>query len=161
VNWLVLPLILALMGCSEGAEPAQTERRESPELSATPSATPSAPAATATPPVATAPSAPVPPEDVPGGAGDEEAARVRVDLVIDGEGISPPAVAVAPFLALEFAIRNDRPRPATVSFRGTRVTVPARGIRRLRVEGVRPGRYALDAGTAGKVEVVGAAPNEP
>ena len=152
MNWLVLPLILALIGCGGGAELAQTERRESPELSATPSATPSAPVATATPtpPIATAPSAPVPPEDAPGGAGDEEAARVRSSLVIDREGITPRQVTVPAFLALELSVRNDSPQEQVVFVVGA---TPSRAVSlspgdtgRLALDGLRPGRYRIDAG---------------
>jgi len=152
VNWFVLPLTVALIGCGDGAEPAQTERRESPELSATPSATPSAPAATATPtpPIATAPSAPVPPEDAPGGAGDEEAARVRSSLVIDGEGITPRRVTVPAFLSLELSVRNASPQEQVVFVAGAQpsraVSVGPGETRRLALDGLRPGSYRIDAG---------------
>jgi hypothetical protein len=155
--------LAALAGCGGGGDSgARTERSESPELAPTP-------------PTATAPSAPEPPTDIPeetptatptespspedqeGGAGDEEAARLRVDLTIDGEGITPPIVTVTPFLALELVVRNDTPRRHTLRFRGQRRNVPAGRTTRLRAPGVRPGGYEIDAGAAGEVRLVAAA----
>jgi hypothetical protein len=153
---------LVLAGCGGGEETA-TERSQSPELSPTP-------------PTATAPSAPAPPKDIPaptptpsptpaspeeqeGGAGDEEAARLRVDLTIDGEGITPPAVTVTPFLALEFVIRNATTDRQAVRFRGRSRTVAAGRIGRLRAPGLRPGaNHVLRAGAAGEVQIIGGAP---
>jgi hypothetical protein len=129
-----------------------------------------------TPPTATAPSAPEPPPDSAaptpeatstprepekqeGGAGDEEAARVPLDFTIDGEGITPPRVEVPAFLALELAVRNDTPRAQRVTLGDTVVRVPAGGRRSVRRGGLRPGRYAVDAGAAGRATlVVGAEP---
>jgi hypothetical protein len=152
----------ALAGCGGGGDSgARTERSESPELAPTP-------------PTATAPSAPEPPTDIPaetpsatpteshsqedqeGGAGDEEAARIRVHVTIDGEGITPPTVTVAPFLALELVVRNDTPRRQTLRFRGRRRSVPAGRTGQLRVPGVRPGGYEIDAGPAGRTRLVAA-----
>jgi hypothetical protein len=157
-----LSLILLLAGCGgDGDATVRTERSESPELAPTP-------------PTATAPSAPEPPMDIPtqtptatptespspedqeGGAGDEAPARVRVDLTIDGEGITPPTVTVAPFLALELVVRNDTLRRQTLRFRGRRRSVPAGRSGRLLVPGVRPGGYEIDAGPAGKTRLVAA-----
>lgn len=155
-------LLAALAGCGGGGDSgARTERSESPDIAPTP-------------PTATAPSAPEPPLDIPeetpnatptespspedqeGGAGDEEAARLRVDLTIDGEGITPPIVTVTPFLALELVVRNDTPRAQTLRFRGRRRSVPAGRTARLLAPGVRPGGYEIDAGAAGKVRLVAA-----
>lgn len=164
-RWLAGALLAALIlaGCG-GDDPSVTERSQSPELSPTP-------------PTATAPSAPAPPKDIPtptptpsptptpaspedqeGGAGDEEPARLRVDLTIDGEGITPPAVTVTPFLALELVIRNDTRRRQAVRFRGRGRTVAAGRSGRLRAPGVRPGAaYVLDAGAAGRTQIIGGA----
>jgi hypothetical protein len=153
-------LLVALAGCGGGGDSSvRTERSESPDIAPTP-------------PTATAPSAPEPPMDIPtetptvtptespspedqeGGAGDEEAARLRVDLTIDGEGITPPIVTVTPFLALELVVRNDTARRQTLRFRGRTRNVPAGRTGRLRAPGVRPGGYEIDAGAAGKVRLV-------
>jgi hypothetical protein len=157
-------LLLALAGCAgSGDSGARTERSESPDIAPTP-------------PTATAPSAPAPPMDIPtetptatptetpspedqeGGAGDESPARIRVDLTIDGEGITPPTVTVAPFLALELVVRNDTLRRQRVRFRGRSRSVEAGKRGRLLAPGVRPGGYEVDAGPAGKVRLVAAPP---
>ena len=159
-RWLAGTLLAALVlaGCG-GGDPTVTERSQSPELSPTP-------------PTATAPSAPAPPKDIPtptptptpaspedqeGGAGDEEPARLRVELTIDGEGITPPSMTVTPFLALEFVIQNDTRSRQSVRFRGRGRTVAAGSTGRLRAPGVRPNStHVLDAGAAGQTQVIGA-----
>jgi hypothetical protein len=161
-----LPLaVLALAACG-GSDPAATttERDESPAL---PTSTPTpTPTATATPPTATAPSAPSPPPDAEGseggegGAGDEEAARTQVRVVVDGEGVIPPRMEVPAFLAVRVTVRNDLPRPITVALRGGHSgrQVAARREGTFDVAGLQPGEYAIDAGEAGRATVVAVRP---
>lgn len=166
---------VGLAGCGADDEPApaRTENDDSPTLAptATPTDTPTAtatPTATpsGTPPTATAPSAPAPPpdggvlrghsgEDQEGGAGDEEAVRVPVDLVLDGEGLTPPTVSVPAFLALSVRVRNDLPRTVRIRIARTGVAfrVRARSARTRRMSGLRRGTYTVDAGAAGRAEL--------
>jgi hypothetical protein len=170
---LVATAVLAGCGADDEPAPVRTENDDSPSLAPTATATPSAtPAASATPPTATAPSAPAPPpdagvpeghgaEDQEGGAGDEEAARVPVSLVVDGEGITPPVVSVPAFLALEIRVRNDLPRAVRIRIARTGVAfrVPARSARARAAGGLGRGRYSVDAGKAGRAQLeVGAEP---
>jgi Cupredoxin-like domain len=116
-------------------------------------------AATA-PPTATAPSAPAPPEDAQGGAGDEAAARTRITVVVDAEGITPPRLDVPAFLAVRITVRNDLPGAITVAVRGAHrsVRVPARARRAVDVDGLQPGEYPVDAGVAGRTTLVAVRP---
>ncbi len=134
------------------------ERTESPSLAPTAEPT-SMPTPTAEgPPTASAPSAPTPPPDAtgpeaePGGAGDEEAARSRLRVVVDGEGITPPRVKVPAFLAVRITVRNDLPRRVTVAVRGVHppVRVRARSTRSFNADGLQRGEYQIDAGAAGR-----------
>jgi len=160
-----LGLVTAVLaGCGGDAEPVSspTIRDESPSLG---------PSSTPTPPSATAPSAPAPPPDATatatpgaenqeGGAGDEEAARTAVRVVVDGEGVTPPQVEAPAFLALRMTVRNDLPRRITVAVRGAHeaVRVPARAERSFDVPGLQPGEYPVDAGPAGRGTLVAVRP---
>jgi len=152
----------ALAGCGGQAEPGSTPtiRTESPAL---PTSTPTP--APEESPQATAPSAPAPPPDAgvaqghgaeeeqEGGAGDEEAARTPVSVVVDAEGMTPPRVVVPAFIALRVTVRNDLPRAIRVRGLGVRLRVPARSRRSVDAGGVKRGRYELDAGAAGDAVV--------
>jgi hypothetical protein len=163
----LLAVAAVLAGCGDDGD----------DRAAAPTPTPT-PTATAMPspveePTATAPSAPAPPpdggvdeghevqdarkrgEDQEGGGGDEEAARTPVRVVVDGEGITPPSVAVPAFIALRVTVRNDLPRAIRVRIgRERRVTVRARERRAIDAGGLRPGRHAIDAGVAGRGVIV-------
>jgi len=171
-RWTTLGVaMIVAVGCGADDRPAPvtTENDDSPSL-ASPTPTPSD-----TPPTATAPSAPAPPpdagvpeghggEDQAGGAGDEEAARTPVDLVLDGEGLTPPRVEVAPFLGIEVRIRNDLPRDArlVVSGRPAPVRVGAGDERAIGLEGLRRGRsYTIDAGPGQDARLVAVAEPGP
>ena len=121
-----------------------------PTATATPTATPTA-AALATP-TATATESP---EDQPGGAGDEEAARVPVELTVGADGITPPEVSVPGFLAIELIIHNETAQAVTVRLEGVEpLSVEAGDTTRARISGKRPGRYPIDAGPAGSATLV-------
>lgn len=155
-------LAAAVAACGGEDEPLSTPtvRDDSPTLAPTPTAT-------STSPTATAPSAPAPPpdatgspEEAEGGAGDEEAARTPVRVVVDGEGVTPPRVEAPAFLALRLTVRNDLPREITVAVRGAHraVLVPARSERSVDVPGQQPGQYPIDAGDAGRGTLVAVRP---
>ena len=160
--FVVAMMAVALAACGDeegGGAPA--ERSESPSLAPTAEPT-STSTAEGDPPTATVPRAPTPPPDAtgpeeePGGAGDEEAVRTRVRVVVDGEGITPPRVEIPAFLALRITVRNDLPRRVRVALRGAHraVRIPARSTRSFDVDGLQRGEYAIDAGGAGRGTLV-------
>jgi hypothetical protein len=157
---LLVAVCLGACGGADEPSSSPTVRSESPPLPA------ASPTPTPTPPTASAPSAPSPPPDATGpeeqegGAGDEEAARTRVGVVVDAEGITPPRTEVPAFLALRVSVRNDLPRAVTVALRGghqgERIAARSRGS--FDVPGLQPGEYPLDAGPAGRATVVAVSP---
>jgi hypothetical protein len=153
---LLIPLLAAaaLCGCG-GDEPTAPAPAPTPPAAAT-----EAPAATPTPtatPSTTATEGPTPenPEDQPGGAGDEEEARVPIELTLAEGGITPPEVSVPGFLALELIVHNELPVEVVVRLEGaTPIAVGPGDTARARLEGRRPGRYRIDAGVAGKAVLI-------
>jgi hypothetical protein len=148
----LLVAVAVLAGCGGDDEPAAgpaPTATATPTPTATPTATPT-PTATATPTPT-----PTSPEDQQGGAGDEEAARVPVELTVGADGISPPEVSVPAFLALELIVHNERSDEVVVQLEGADpLTVEPGATSRARLDGRRPGRYAIDAGAAGEAVLV-------
>jgi ribonucleoside-diphosphate reductase beta chain len=145
---LALPFALAACGddaSSPAAAPTATTAVEPPSTSPPP-ATATAPADTApaqtTPPTTSTPST-TSPESAPGGAGDEEAARVPVTFTFGHDGVTPATVAVPAFLALELVGVSKDGEAHEVNFRGTLVQVPAGGRASVKLEGLRKGRYEV------------------
>jgi len=124
------------------ASPAST-----PAASATPEATATAPApATVTPPVRT----PTPRpgiggggEDQEGGAGDEEAIVETLRVLVDGEGVKPQVLRVAPSIPFKLIVKNDLPARLTVDFEGQNIAfvVDANSTYEQFVSGLPKGRY--------------------
>jgi hypothetical protein len=99
--------------------------------------------------------APENPEDQPGGAGDEEAARVPVEITVGADGITPRRVSVPAFLALQVVVHNERSEQVTVRLEGAEpMTVGPGATFTANLDGRRPGRYAIDAGDAGQAVLV-------
>jgi hypothetical protein len=144
-----------MVGCGDDddepeAGPAPTATATA-QATATPTATPTA-TATATP---TPTETPASPEDQEGGAGDEEAARVPVELTVGGDGITPRRVEVPAFLALELIVHNQRFEPVAVELEGAEpLFVDPGQTGRVRLEGRRPGRYRIETDNAGSTTLV-------
>jgi hypothetical protein len=143
-------------GCGGSEERAASTATPTPTPTPTPTVTPTAS------PTAFAPSAPAPPENgpeaQPGGAGDEEPIRQRVRLTIDDGGVTPRVVKVSAFLPVELVLRNATSGEQIVFVRAAK---PSRAVSlatgetgRLRVDGLRRGRYVIDAGQAGRATLV-------
>jgi hypothetical protein len=99
--------------------------------------------------------APGNPEDQPGGAGDEEAARVPVEITVGADGITPRRVSVPAFLALQVVVHNERSEQVIVRLEGAEpMTVGPGATFTANLDGRRPGRYAIDAGDAGQAVLV-------
>jgi hypothetical protein len=157
-------------GCGGGGggdAPAGASATVAPPPSVTPGETPTA-TATASPPVARAKDAPSPPpdaptatpttpEDAPGGAGDEKAARVPVKLTVQPDGqLVPATVSVPAFLALELTIRNRTPAPVTVTMEHVpgALDVEPGATATERLDGLPKGRYEVAARGAGTATVI-------
>jgi len=147
---------LSLVGCGAGggrqAAATAAPAAATPVASATATATPIAPAATARAPAAATatPTVAASPEEQPGGAGDEEAARTALLVAVGPGGVTPAALTAPAFLGLELQVRNALAGPVTVTLPGRPpLTVAAGGSARAALDGLRPGRYRLDAGTSG------------
>jgi hypothetical protein len=146
-----------LAGCGGSDESAQTP---------TPTPTPTPTARPQENPTASVPRAPEPPPDSAspgpeqqeGGAGDEEPARIRVVLNLGPRGVRPPTVHVPPFFKVELRVRNRTEDAASVIVQQAEghnaVSVARGGNATLRLEGLKPGRYKVDAGIAGEATIV-------
>lgn len=115
--------MLALTACGEGQEPS----KRAPERES------------GTPGVVTGPSAGSP-EDAPGGAGDEEPARVEARFEVSGEGFDPERVEVLPFLSIELVvIPDDGSYDIAWEGPGGPGQASGTGEHRGRLDGLRPG----------------------
>jgi hypothetical protein len=154
---LVVALVaVALAGCgSDGDDAAPTATpppvaAETPTETATPTPDPT-PTRTPTP----TPSRTASPEDQPGGAGDEEEARVPVRYRVTPKGISPRQVSVPAFLALELIVDSYLAEPFVVRLEGAPpLEVGAGRTARMDLEGRRPGTYRIEFGDAGQALLV-------
>jgi hypothetical protein len=136
---------LALAGCSDDDEP-DTTGTQTPPVTA-PERTDTAPERERT--STGGETGRTSPEDRPGGAGDEEAARSQALFTGRGGKIRPPRVQVPPFIAIRVELRSADGRPYGLRF-GKRVVVVG-GTRRsasLTLDGMRPGRRLEGSGTA-------------
>lgn len=126
-----------------------TSRTQAPQPTAT-SQTATAPVATA--PAATAPpqdeaggaAAPPEPEAAEGGAGDEEAIRVPVDLDVSASAVTPSRVTVPAFLPLEVTASSADGRAHRVTVAGATIGVPPEGSSTAQLEGLRRGTYPIE-----------------
>jgi hypothetical protein len=98
------------------------------------------------------------PEDQPGGAGDEEPARVQALFTGRGGRITPRLVRVPPFIAVRLALRSADSRDYGLRFGGRGVV--RTGRRSITVsttlEGLRPGVsiVGVPVGAGGRVRIV-------
>jgi hypothetical protein len=123
-------------GCGGGSE----------ERASTPTATPT-PTPTATQP-----------EAQPGGAGDEQPIRQPVRLTVDDDGITPALTKVSAFLGVELTVRNATSRTQVVTVLRARprdsVSVAAGKTGRLRLAGLRRGRYTIQGSSGARATLV-------
>jgi hypothetical protein len=164
---LVVTAVVAACGDDDepAAGPAGTATATpTATATATPSSTPTPPAESGGTGGAASPengggtggaAAPGNPEDQPGGAGDEEAARVPVEITVGADGITPRRVSVPAFLALQVVVHNERSEQVIVRLEGAEpMTVGPGATFTANLDGRRPGRYAIDAGDAGQALLV-------
>ncbi len=112
---------LAAAGCGGDDEKASdtTPAASAPTTAGTPAPTATTPATEtqAQPPAQTNP------EDQPGGAGDEEPARVEAALTGRGGKIGPREVRVPPYIAVEVTLHSADGRDYSVTVNGKRLNV--------------------------------------
>jgi hypothetical protein len=98
------------------------------------------------------------PEAEPGGAGDEQPIRQPVRLTVSGDGITPSLVKVSAFLGVELIVRNASSRTQVVTVLRVRprraLTVEAGATRRLRLAGLRRGRYRIQSAAGARATLV-------
>jgi hypothetical protein len=141
LTWALL-LLLALAGCGGGSKHQEAARHPSPPTQATapPSTTTGAHGkGTATRPGAK--TSPKSPEQQPGGAGDEQPARVPASFTGRGGNVSPRTVHVPPYIAVLVELRSSDGRSYALRFPGAAVRVAAaRRTDSALLNGLRPGR---------------------
>ena len=157
-----LAALLALMAAGCGGDKKSS--------SATPPAA-SAPTTTATAPAATTPSTPTTakppaktsPESQPGGAGDEEPARVEAALTGRGGTIGPREVRVPPYIAVEITLHSADGRDYAVTVNGKRVSAGAGNPSgSISLSGLRPNAsYTVKASDGRTIKVVASAEPGP
>lgn len=98
------------------------------------------------------------PEDAPGGAGDEEAARSEARFALSGDGFDPDRVEVLPFLAIELvAVPEDGSFDISWSGPGGEGSASGTGEHRGDLDGLRPGaRYTVRDEESGATAVIAA-----
>ena len=102
------------------------------------------------------------PEDSPGGAGDEEAARSEVVLTGRGGKIGPSVVKVPPFIAIRVVLRSGDGKPYVLTLGGKVLRAGFKGTKPTATfEGLRPGKKLVGGGVAGKVTIEASAEPGP
>jgi hypothetical protein len=133
---------LGVAACGGGSEDqGATGRRPAPPIETAPrtASTPAQDTGTATqPPARTAPKSP---EGQPGGAGDEQPARVPASFTGRAGRISPSAVHVPPYIAVRVTLRSGDGRAYGLRFGGALVRGGGgRGTGSATLNGLRPGK---------------------
>jgi hypothetical protein len=137
-------------GSGEGAEPSGTSKVTTTAAAPTSTAVTTTPTATTGVPVGgvtTGETTSTPTstgESGEGGAGDEEPARVPVELAHRDGALSPTVVTVPAFLSLE--IRISGPATTATLPGGAKLTAP--GSRT--IAGLKPGKYTISTADGGK-----------
>ena len=82
------------------------------------------------------------PEDQPGGAGDEEAARSEVIIEFSKDGLSPTEVRVPPFIQVVLVIRSTDGTEYDLTFKAPSAGGGANGTTEadFDIDGLRPGQ---------------------
>jgi hypothetical protein len=89
----------------------------------------------------TTPRAETSPESLPGGAGDEEPARVLALLTARGGRITPPVVRVPPFISVKVELRSADGATYSLRFGETTITAGEQfDSVSTTIDGLRPGK---------------------
>jgi hypothetical protein len=159
---VALLAVVALAGCGDDEDGGATTTPPEPPASAT---TPAPAPAPSTP--STAPQAQPPPEtgpeDQPGGAGDEEPARVEAALTGRGGKVGPREVRVPPYIAVEITLYSADKRDYSLTVNGKRVRVDSKDRSEgTSLDGLRPNAsYTVKASDGRTIRVVASAEPGP
>ena len=158
----MLALVLALAGCG-GDDEEQAGTTTAPAEAPAPTATVTAPTETAEtetePEPAPSPTEPEPqtsPEDQPGGAGDEEAARTLALFTGEDGRITPPVVRVPAYISIRVELRSGDGREYGLTFDGEGISVEG-GLASVSttIDALRPGEAVVGTpkGAANRVRI--------
>jgi hypothetical protein len=153
---------VAAAGC--GGDDEKSSGTTAPAASTPTTASTPAPAAT-TPATGTQvqPPATTSPENQPGGAGDEEPARVEAALTGRGGTVGPREVRVPPYIAVEVTLHSADGRDYSITVGGKRASVGS-GHRTdsISLSGLRPNAsYSVTASDGRSIKVVASAEPGP
>jgi hypothetical protein len=162
---LALALLTAGCGDDDDDTTAKTDSGQPPTRTVTvPTPAPAKePHKTSTEPAKTDPGRePASPEDQPGGAGDEEAARSEVVLTGRGGRIGPLLVKVPPFIAIRVVLRSGDGKPYLIRFDDRVLKAGATAARSSATfDGLRPGRRLRGVAVSGRVVIEASAEPGP
>ena len=161
---VTLLAVAALAGC--GGDDEETNGVATTPPPAADEATTSTPAPPPSTPSTTPQAQPPPetgPEDQPGGAGDEEPARVEAALTGRGGDIGPREVRVPPYIAVEVTLYSADKRDYSITVNGERVKVgSADRSGSISLDGLRPNAsYTVKASGGRVIRVVASAEPGP
>jgi hypothetical protein len=158
VEAAALALVLAFAGCG-GDDEEQAGTTTAPAEAPAPTATVTAPTETAETEPAPSPTEPEPqtsPEDQPGGAGDEEAARTLALFTGEDGRITPPVVRVPAYISIRVELRSGDGREYGLTFEGEGITVGGGlGSVSTTIDALRPGEAVVGTskGAANRVRI--------
>jgi hypothetical protein len=149
-------LIAALLvptGCGGDDEkapttPAATARTETATTESAPTETAERPSETTETPAETSPQPTTTPEDMPGGAGDEEPARVLALFTARGGRITPRVVHVPAFIQIKVELRSADGQTYGLRFGDTTITAGGQiDSVSTAIPGLRPGKAVTGSPT--------------
>ena len=154
---VVLALALGACGGDDEAEPAPTDTQLETQTEQTESETAEeeVPPPTAEEPTETEP-APTSPEDLEGGAGDEEPARSLALFTAEAGRIAPRVIRVPAFISIRIELRSADGRAYGLTFRGAKIRVSGQlSSVSTTIDGLRPGDRLVGtpSGASGQVRI--------
>jgi hypothetical protein len=136
---------VALAACGGDDESGSTTK-STPPVTAPPST-----GTTETDEIKTPETPSTPPEDKPGGAGDETPARFDASLTGRGGRIAPTRVSVGPYISVRVLLRSADGQLYQLRVNGKTLSAKGNDTSQLTLPGLRPGRsYTLEPTAGGR-----------
>jgi hypothetical protein len=138
---LVIALVLAVSGCGDDDEERASTAAPPAETAATETQTAEAETEQEAPEAETESEPTEPPEDQPGGAGDEEPARTLALFTAENGRIAPRVVRVPAFISIQVELRSRDGREYGMRFGDVTITAGG-GLNSVSttIDGLRPGK---------------------